>query len=114
MRKLLKTLLSANGYGVVEASNGNEAIQACRRFKGDIPLILTDVVMPGIKGTDLVEQVVDLRPGIKVIYMSGYPGEHVRPDPNDSIESIFMEKPIRPEKLLHAIRAMLDEYTPRF
>ncbi len=72
VRMLTRKLLEGSGYGVIDASNGIDALSACRTSERSIDLLLTDVVMPGMNGKALYESVRALRPGIKVLFMSGY------------------------------------------
>jgi two-component system, cell cycle sensor histidine kinase and response regulator CckA len=72
MRKLARTFLEEHGFQVLVAASGEEALQVKARFPGTIHLLLTDVVMPGINGRVLAEQLLPKQPGMKVLYMSGY------------------------------------------
>ena len=71
LRELTRRLLQRLGYSVLVAANAEEARQLFDR-NPSVDLLLTDVVMPGTSGPDLVKQLVEARPGLKVIYMSGY------------------------------------------
>jgi CheY-like chemotaxis protein len=108
VRQLTREMLEVRGYKVVEASNGNEAIDICTSFAGPISLILTDVVMPGMTGRELAENAIRIRPEMKVLLMSGYtdeiskagflhPGFH------------FIEKPFTSNSLAMKIREVLDQ-----
>src|SRR5262249_6518985 len=107
VRQLTREILEVRGYRVLEASNGNEALNICKTYRGAIHLTLSDVVMPGITGRELAEQVVEIRPDMKVLLMSGYtdeiskagflhPGLH------------FIEKPFTSNSLALKIREVLD------
>jgi two-component system, cell cycle sensor histidine kinase and response regulator CckA len=72
VRTLVRRILEANGYTVLEASNGSEALDACERHEGEIHLVVADTVMPGVSGPQLGEQLLTRRPGVKLLYMSGY------------------------------------------
>lgn len=72
LREFICEVLASNGYTVVSANNGTEAVTASRDHRGTIHLLLTDVVMPGISGRALAAQIIATRPEIKVLYMSGY------------------------------------------
>jgi PAS domain S-box-containing protein len=107
VRHLTREILEVRGYNVIEASNGEEAIQVCKNYVGTIHLTLSDVVMPGINGRELAEAAVRLRPEMKVLLMSGYtdeisksgflhPGLH------------FIEKPFTSNSLALKIREVLD------
>jgi CheY-like chemotaxis protein len=72
LRELARELLEANGYKVIEAERGEQAIQLVEHSQAPINLLLTDVVMPGIGGKQLATRLLELRPGLQVLYMSGY------------------------------------------
>ncbi|HKV46621.1 MAG TPA: ATP-binding protein [Candidatus Acidoferrales bacterium] len=72
VRELTREYLETSGYSVVEASDGYSALELARAHEGPIHALITDVVMPGLSGRELSEQMAKLRPGIKVLYMSGY------------------------------------------
>jgi CheY-like chemotaxis protein len=72
VRELTREYLEMSGYTVLEADDGSSALGIAREYKGPIHVLITDVVMPGLSGRELSEQVANLRPEIKVLYMSGY------------------------------------------
>ena len=72
VRRLTKTILEEHGYRVLEAASGAEAHAVASRHAGEIDLLLTDVVMPGMDGRTLSEQLRELRPNLRVILISGY------------------------------------------
>lgn len=100
-------VLSAAGFTVLTASNGFEALARAAEYKGDLHLVLTDVVMPKMNGKELAEQLVTLRPGLKVIFMSGYADGMILRDEQDR-EVAFLAKPIRAADLQNKIREVLD------
>ena len=98
-----------NGYRVLEAAAGTEALAVLRRHAEPVHLLLTDVVMPGgMSGRDLARQVAEVSPLTKVVYMSGYSddalGNHGVLDP----DVVLLPKPFTPETLLAALRRVLD------
>jgi PAS domain S-box-containing protein len=103
--------LRAYGYRVIQAGNAGEALLICEREQGHIHLVLTDVVMPNLSGPELAGRLEKLRPGIKVLLMSGYT------DNATSINSAldervhFIEKPFSPEELAGEVRALLGAPT---
>jgi signal transduction histidine kinase/ActR/RegA family two-component response regulator len=107
VRKLVREMLLLQGYKVLETGRGSEAVGMARNHDGPIDLLLTDVVMPQMSGPELVEQVAALRPGIKVVYMSGYPGgitsEHGMFDPS----AFFLQKPFEMDTLGQILRQAL-------
>jgi len=107
VRKLTREFLKINGYTVLEARNGAEAIQIPARHPGPVDLLLTDVLMPGMNGREVAQQFVMLRPETKVLYMSGYT--------EDAITNLgilepgvaFIEKPFSPDELANKVRSVL-------
>jgi two-component system, cell cycle sensor histidine kinase and response regulator CckA len=106
LRELTSSLLTESGYTVLEAETPEKAIQIARQHAGPIHLLLTDVVMPGINGRMLVEKLTPIRPGLKVVYMSGYTGFTHR-GLLDS-EAVLLQKPITREALLSKIHGVLS------
>src|SRR5271155_3526190 len=71
-RQLARTILETSGYVILEACNGREGLTICETNQGHIDLLLSDVVMPELSGSELAEQAVKLRPAMKIMFMSGY------------------------------------------
>ena len=105
--KLTKKMLESYGYKVLTAQNGNEAMEIFNGHDGPIHLLLTDVVMPGMSGRELAEQIQSENPKIKVIYMSGYTDNTISKHGvlYDDIE--FIEKPFSPKDLGLKVRKVL-------
>ena len=108
VRSLTCDVLKDQGYTVLEAPNGMEALQICERHDGDIDLMLTDVVMPQMNGRALVERAASVRPGMKVIYMSGYTGEAIAHHGVLDVGVPFLQKPFSPDDLANMIRGVLN------
>jgi len=109
VRELARELLEMNGYKVLEAAHGEEALRICRAHDGPIHLMLTDVVMPQMNGHELAETLAPLRPGMKVLYMSGYSeASGVLRDILTS-KTIFLRKPFTPNDLADKVRALLNQ-----
>jgi CheY-like chemotaxis protein len=106
VRQLAIESLERRGYRVLPAASGEEAIKLASAYEGTIHLLLTDVVMPGMKGPELAERLRAMRPGIKVLLMSGYAADVVTPA--DLKEALLLTKPFAPAALLKAVRATLD------
>jgi len=108
VRALARQLLDSRGYRVLEAQDGKDALKVSRAHDGHIDLLLTDVVMPGMSGRELAEQLCQVRPGIKVIYVSGYTaeaiGHHGILDPGTE----FLQKPFSGDALARKLREVLD------
>jgi two-component system cell cycle sensor histidine kinase/response regulator CckA len=108
VRNLTRTVLQRNGYRVLEACHGVEALDVCRQHPGPIHLMVTDVVMPHLNGRDLAQRLARLRPETKVLFMSGYTGFLDEPLglPEDS--AAFLQKPFAPDALARQVRTLLD------
>jgi len=113
VRELTREILEMAGYTVLEAARGDEALRLCRDSDRPIDLLLTDVVMPQMSGPELARHLGELRPGTKVVYMSGYTddalGHHGVLDP----DIVLLPKPFTPESLMHHLRRALDAPGPR-
>ena len=106
--KIVKRGLEANGYQVLQANGGHEAIQLAANFPGTIDLLLTDVVMPEMSGQKVADAIKLQRPGIRVIYMSGYANEVVfRRGVTDTADE-FLQKPFTTVGLTKKVRSVLD------
>jgi PAS domain S-box-containing protein len=93
LRALEREYLEANGFKVLEAKGGADAIQRATRHEGPISLLMTDVVMPGMSGRALAEQLAECCPGIKVLYVSGYPDQTIARHGVLETEMHFLQKP---------------------
>jgi CheY-like chemotaxis protein len=109
VRELAKGILKEYGYSVLEAGNGEEAIEIARKLKGKIHLLLTDVIMPRMSGKDLALQILEESPGIKVVYMSGYTNNVVAHHGILEKETEFLQKPFSPLELLRKVRQVLNK-----
>jgi len=108
VRALTRHILQSKGYTVLEANNGAEAIRLMHRTGRPVDLLLTDVVMPEVGGRALAEAVTLLHPNARVLYMSGYTDDAVLRNGVMRSENVLLQKPFRPDDLLHKVREMLD------
>lgn len=106
---LVCEVLKENGYTVLAAHNGNEAISICKQHKERIDLMLTDMVMPQMSGVTLAEKLKPTHSEMKVLYMSGYTGDDVVSRGLLKTGTPFLKKPFSPETLLRKIRELLEE-----
>ncbi|HEY7586461.1 MAG TPA: PAS domain S-box protein [Candidatus Deferrimicrobiaceae bacterium] len=108
VRELVCEVLRKNGYTVLEAQDGEEALRVSGGHRGPIHLLVTDMVMPRMRGNDLAERLVPLRPEMKVLYMSGYTGGQVFGAGGMGAGQAFMQKPFGPAALAKTVRRLLD------
>lgn len=113
VRALAVRTLEKNGYCVLAASNGREALDVAERHAGQIDLLVTDVVMPHMGGTELVERLATERPEMRVLYMSGYTDGALFHDGELDPETSFLQKPFAPAGLARKVRAVLSERQER-
>jgi two-component system, cell cycle sensor histidine kinase and response regulator CckA len=109
VRELACQVLQMNGYKVLEAQNGRDALQVAENNGGKVDLLLTDVVMPHLGGRGLAEQVATINPGVKVLYMSGYTDDAVIRTGVFESENEFLQKPFTTAALLDKVREVLDK-----
>jgi len=109
VRGLACRILERQGYRVIPAQHGRDAMEIATRETGQIDLVLTDVVMPGMNGRGLVERLAGIRPAIKSLYMSGYTDDDIIRRGFIEPSKSFLQKPFTSEALLETVRKVLDE-----
>jgi PAS domain S-box-containing protein len=109
VRALLYDSLEKQGYRVVAAADGGEALDAVTHLERPVDLLLTDIVMPGIDGVELAHQIRRSRSDLRVLFMSGYSERHARrPRPTLPADAALIQKPFRLSDLTTAVRHALD------
>jgi CheY-like chemotaxis protein len=112
VRQLAREVLEANGYRVLEAHHGVQALQVSEHHAGKVHLLVTDVVMPEMGGPALAERLAQQRPGLRTLFISGYadadPGRGFTLPPH----AAFLPKPFPPSELLRKVRKTLDAPLP--
>jgi CheY-like chemotaxis protein len=108
VRSLARRVLEARGYEVLEAGTGQEAINAASNRNGPIHLMVSDVVVPDMNGRKIADQILPIRPDIKLLFMSGYTDEDVKGHGVLTQEAAFLEKPFTPDSLARKVREVLD------
>jgi len=108
VRKMVSKLLGLNGYCVFEAPGPEGALKILEQHSGEIDLLLTDVVMPGMNGVQLHEQAMRLQPGLKTLYMSGYTNDVIGEGGILPDGVHLLQKPFVPESLTLRVRQILD------
>jgi PAS domain S-box-containing protein len=109
LRELIHEILELEGYTVLAARDGREALAVCARHEGKVDLLITDVVMPELSGRELAERLTAKRAGMKVLYMSGYTDDAVVRHGVLEAEASFLQKPFTPDALARKVRAVLEE-----
>ena len=104
VRQLVRDTLTARGYNVLEAANGNSALTVAATYKDALHLVITDVVMPGLSGHELAQRLLAARPGLKVLYLSGYAQDAF---PAAEAHKAFLQKPFTLQNLTRKVREVL-------
>jgi len=108
VRELAREYLEMTGYTVIEAENGHTALELAALHAGPIHLLMTDVVMPGISGRELSERVKSIRPGIRVLFMSGYTDQAVVHHGILESDAVLLQKPFTVAALAAKLRDILN------
>jgi PAS domain S-box-containing protein len=108
LRTLTCEFLQKLGYTILEAADGEEAITRVQQYNRPIDLLLTDVVMPGMNGREMATRIRDRRPGLKVLYVSGYTHDAFTKEGITGSGEALLEKPFAFEELAQKIREVLD------
>jgi two-component system cell cycle sensor histidine kinase/response regulator CckA len=108
LRPLICEILRKEGYQVLEAQDGDEALLVWDRHQGPIDVVLTDVVMPHMSGMQLVERLRLLEPKVRVIYMSGYGSSLLYAGGKFDPDAVFLQKPFRPDELNKLVKELLE------
>jgi len=107
LRSLVRSVLGARGYTVLEASHGEQALLICEDQNKAIDLVLTDVVMPQMNGREMAKRLASRRPKTKVLFMSGYT-DNALAQPGVGDEHLqFIQKPFTPDALARKVREVL-------
>ena len=109
IRDLVREFLEKNGYSVLHAADGNEALQIADEYKHTIHLLLTDVVMPNMGGRELAHRLTQPRPQMKVLFMSGYPDHATWSSELVDNSAAVLQKPFPLDTLARKIRTLLDD-----
>jgi PAS domain S-box-containing protein len=111
LREIVDRILTQNGYKVIVAADGAEALATARQFAGHIDLLLTDVVMPHMQGNELAPRLLEARPDLRVLYMSGFAQPALAADGTLPPELALLDKPFNEPTLLARVREVLGATT---
>ena len=109
VRRLAANVLSREGFHVVTAADGAEALRLYEDFGGPLDVLLTDVVMPGVGGRELAQRIRELDPALPIVFMSGYTGPAGGADLGALERSEFLQKPFSPRVLIETVRRAIDD-----
>jgi CheY-like chemotaxis protein len=112
VRRLMRTTLEGAGYTVLEAGDGAEALTLCDQNRGNVRLVVTDVVMPHLDGGALGEWILSVDPSVKVLFVSGYAENLLERKGIQLAAAGFLGKPFTAEALLMKVREVLDDGRP--
>ena len=107
VRQLVRDTLEAKGYCVLEAESGEAGLSMAERHEGKIDLVITDVIMPGMGGRELVKQLAEARPSTKVLYLSGYTEDAIVSEGSLEEVTAFLQKPFSLQSLSRKVREVL-------
>jgi len=111
VRKLLREVLERLGYEVLACPHPDEGIETCRRHRGHIDLLLTDVMMPGMNGKEMAIRIAKMLPGIRVVFMSGYTEHVLLQDGEVDPRFEYLQKPFSMQTLRQRMVRVLGEAT---
>jgi two-component system cell cycle sensor histidine kinase/response regulator CckA len=109
VRKVVCSILRRNGYNVLDAASGGEALLISSEFPAEIHLLLTDVVMPQMNGRDLADQLAPQRPGMGVLFTSGHSDDTMIRTGVLNKGMDFLQKPYTHDGMLRKLREVLDD-----
>ena len=113
VRHLTMEILTGCGYTVLDAGDPRDALAMSAHHHGPLHLLLTDMVMPGMRGPTLAAQVLGQHPHLRVVYMSGYAESIVSSQGVIEPAGVFLQKPVTPDALVQTVREVLDTVAPR-
>ena len=107
VRAILRTVLTENGYQVIEAVNGVDAVTKYAEYRDAIDAVLMDVIMPRMNGKEACDEILKIRPDARILFMSGYSGDIINRKALLNENRLLIQKPLRPRELILALREVL-------
>jgi len=109
LRDIMRRMLERRGFATLTAADSKEAIAACREHPGEIDILVTDLGLPGVSGGELSRAAIELRPGMRVVYISGLPKDIAVADGLIDEDALLVKKPFTADLLIEALRSVLAE-----
>jgi DNA-binding response OmpR family regulator len=109
LRDIMRRMLDRRGFATLIAGDSQEAVATCREHPGAIDILVTDLGLPGVSGGELSRTATELRPGMRVVYISGLPKDIAVADGLIEQDALLVKKPFTADLLIEALRAVLDE-----
>ena len=108
LRAVARRMLAGFGYRVLVASSGEGALAVLKEHAEPIDLVITDVIMPGISGRELAKRLAVVRPGLRILFMSGYADDALADHGVLAADVAYLQKPFTPDELARRVREVLD------
>ncbi|GIE97845.1 response regulator [Paractinoplanes rishiriensis] len=109
LRDIMRRMLERRGFDTLIAGDSQEAIGVCQEHAGEIDILVTDLGLPGVSGGELSQAATALRPGMRVVYISGLPKDMAVADGLIEPDALLVKKPFSTELLIEALRSVLAE-----
>nr|WP_296065263.1 response regulator [uncultured Actinoplanes sp.] len=106
LRDIIRRMLQRRGFDTLIAGDSQEAIAVCRDHPGEIDILVTDLGLPGVSGGELSRAATELRPGMRVVYISGLPKDLAVADGQIDEDALLVKKPFSSESLLEILRSV--------
>ncbi len=107
VRSVVNRTLQSKGYSVLVAENGEMGLKISNQYEDKIHVVISDIIMPQMGGPEMIKQIIMERPDIKVLFMSGYPGDVITKKGSLRISTNFIQKPVDPDKLITKVQEIL-------
>ena len=109
LRDIIRRMLDRRGFATLVAGDPQQAIAVCREHPGEIDILVTDLGLPGVSGGELSRSATELRPGMRVVYISGLPKDIAVTDGLIGEDALLVKKPFSSESLVEALRSVIAE-----